>query len=507
MGKLSNLFKYFRNAQFTFLHWVLLAYILIIPLWPKIPFMDIEYTYINVRYEDLFVGFVFLVFAIALIRKKVSLRNNPYTVWIVAYWGVVFISMLIGHYVLQTVPVLNIGLLHSFRRIEYMLPFIIFFAAIQNAKQFKIYLYTAMVALAGVCLYAIGQKFFGFPAYLTMNPVFSTGIPLNLTEESRLASTFGGHYDLAAFLVLLLPMTLAFVIIGKRLFILLYAFSLLILGYTASRTSSIAYIVSSIPYVIWMRRWKLFVVVLMTSALLLFFAKDLTSRFRKTFSVRVIFVNTKTGANAVSQKNKDELPAGNVYLKINSDKLAQSSNQANTELLRQQLETATRSGVLTASEAAAIASGSGKNKNVEAVSGVALDISSTTRIQVEWPRAIAALKKNPISGTGPSSITEATDNDYLRALGETGFAGFFLLFGIVGFLQLSFLKAAYRFSGAMKPLLLAVVFGSFGLLVNALYIDVFEASKIAFFVWFYFALFAKAITFPVTDLSKEFTKK
>ena len=53
-------------------------------------------------------------------------------------------------------------------------------------------------------------------------------------------------------------------------------------------------------------------------------------------------------------------------------------------------------------------------------------------MNVEWPRAIRALKKNPLLGTGYSSITLATDNDYLRLLGETGVLGFlaFLLIGV-----------------------------------------------------------------------------
>lgn len=502
MGKLSKLRNYFKEAHFTFFHWVLLVYVFFIPLWPKIPFMDVEYTYINIRYEDLFVAIVYIIFAIELLRRKLTLKKNIFLTLILAYWGVVFASTFIGHYVLHTVPVLNIGLLHAFRRIEYMLPFIIFFTAVHNARQFRIYLYGAMLALAGVGIYGLGQKFLGFPAYLTMNPVFSTGIPLNLTEESRLASTFGGHYDLAAFLVLLIPMSLGLVIIGKKMFITLYLLALLMLGYTASRTSSIAYAASTIPYVLWMRRFKLLLIVLASSILLILFAKDLTARFKKTFTVRVIFVNTKTGANAVAQKqSKDELPAGNVYVKLKGDELKKKQAE---ELLRKQLEAATKSGVLTASEAAAIASGSGQAQDVTAVSGVALDISSTTRIQVEWPRAIAAFKKNPVSGTGPSSITEATDNGFLRALGETGILGFMLLYGIVFMLQLHFFKAAYRIQGVMKPLLLAVIFGTGGLMINTLYIDILEASKIAFFVWFYWALFYKSTFFNKSELQKAF---
>ena len=54
------------------------------------------------------------------------------------------------------------------------------------------------------------------------------------------------------------------------------------------------------------------------------------------------------------------------------------------------------------------------------------------RLNIEWPRAIRAFWKNPFLGTGYSSITIATDNDYLRILGETG------IFGLLSFVLLFF---------------------------------------------------------------------
>ena len=59
------------------------------------------------------------------------------------------------------------------------------------------------------------------------------------------------------------------------------------------------------------------------------------------------------------------------------------------------------------------------------------DRSVSIRLNVEWPRAIRAFSKNPLLGTGYSSITLATDNDFLRLLGEVGLVGalaFFLIF-------------------------------------------------------------------------------
>src|SRR5436309_3070030 len=56
-----------------------------------------------------------------------------------------------------------------------------------------------------VVAYGIGQKLYGFPAFLTMNEEFAKGIPLKLSALARIPSTFAGHYDLAAYLVFVIP--------------------------------------------------------------------------------------------------------------------------------------------------------------------------------------------------------------------------------------------------------------------------------------------------------------
>lgn len=121
-------------------------------------------------------------------------------------------------------------------------------------------------------------------------------------------------------------------------------------------------------------------------------------------------------------------------------------------------------------------------------------LSAAIRLDALWPRAIAGFMKNPLLGAGYSTLTkegiaqfteaESTDNDYLRALGETGLLGFLAFFGII-FIAL---KATIKSFKKEKNNLLIILKASFiaftaGLLINALYIDVFEASKVAFMFW------------------------
>ena len=121
-------------------------------------------------------------------------------------------------------------------------------------------------------------------------------------------------------------------------------------------------------------------------------------------------------------------------------------------------------------------------------------LSTAIRLDALWPQAMAGFKKNPLLGSGYSTLTkssvgqfteaESTDNDYLRLLGETGALGFVSFFSIV-FLVLK--ASVLKLKGKNDPLVLAFVAGfialTFGLLINALYIDVFEASKVALIYW------------------------
>src|SRR3990167_10675400 len=59
-------------------------------------------------------------------------------------------------------------------------------------------------------------------------------------------------------------------------------------------------------------------------------------------------------------------------------------------------------------------------QTADALVPVAEDRSFNIRLKAEWPRAIRAFLKNPVLGTGYSSVGLAVDNDYLRSLAESG---------------------------------------------------------------------------------------
>lgn len=462
---------------------LLVVFIFFIPLYPKFPLKNVNFTYIAIRLEDLYLALITAVFLIQLLRKKISL-NHLFLKPIIFFWLIVFISFLSGVYLTRTILYPHLGLLHFLRRIEYMVVFFIASSCIKSKKDFRLLFYSLLLSLFLVNLYGLGQRFLGFPAVSTMNPEFARGHLLYLTPEARLASTFAGHYDLAAYLVFLIPIAWSFyfTLTKNRLRIIVLAIlSITILVYTASRTSFIAYIISTPMLLIFLKKYRYLIFVLTISILLALFSRDLTKRFLKTVQIRQILVNEQTGQVYVPQKiTTKELPAGTLVVKLKEEKEQTTESALFKKKL---LQEASKSGKLSASEVASLSS------KIKPVSAIAYDISFATRLQVEWPRAIKAFFRNPLLGTGPSSITEATDNDYLRWLGEFGILGFFSFCAILVLIIRFFFIKTSKIATKIQPLFYAPIFAIFGLLLNASYIDVFEASKVAYVFWYTMGVF------------------
>jgi len=120
-------------------------------------------------------------------------------------------------------------------------------------------------------------------------------------------------------------------------------------------------------------------------------------------------------------------------------------------------------------------------------------LSLAIRLDTLWPQAIDGFYRNPLVGSGyatlnkrgPSDFTEAdsTDNNFLRTLGETGALGFVTFYGAIA-LAIGY---AAKSLGSKDPILKALaagyIAGTIGLLGNAIYIDVFAASKVAQVFW------------------------
>lgn len=477
MKKLLKLLNWFDERLIKIL---LAGFIFLVPLWPKLPLKMINYTYISIRLDDIYMMLMTGIFFIQLIRQKVEL-NKKFLFLFILFWISVFASSLWGIYVLKTIPYYHLGYLHALRRVEYMTVFFIAISIVKNKKDFfqlvNIYLFTVFLAV----IYGLGQKFFNLPAVQTMNPEYAKGYLLYLTPEARISSTFAGHYDLASYLVFGIPIMLGFYFsTNKKNYFVLFILSLIVLIYTSSRISFGAYVMATFAFLLFIRKYWFTVFVIILTAALMLTTGELTKRFLKTFQVRRILIDERTGAVYIGQKiTTKELPAGSFYVKL-KDQKGENLEVFKQQVVNEKLREATLSGEVTGQTAEEKYSAT-LSASLKPVNTLVSDISFATRLQIEWPRAINAFKKNVMLGTGPSSITEATDNDYLRWLGELGILGTSL------FLLIIFKLVKQIWS---KDLInLGFFFGLGALLFNASYIDVFEASKVAYTFWTVAGLF------------------
>lgn len=475
-----------------------------IPLYPKLPLIDVIRTWVYIRLEDFFIAALTALFLIKAIRDRGADFRTPMTTPIVVYWIVGAVSLIysllfLGRFIPNYFP--HLAILHYFRRIEYMIVFFIACSAMRSLRHVYVFLMVFALTVLGVVLYGLGQKYMGYPAFLTMNEEFAKGVPLYLSATSRITSTFAGHYDLAAFLVF----TLAFFtsiffgvdrIAVKIGIIALCLGSFVVLLLTASRVSLVVCLVA-ILIVLWLhgkKRWLIPLIVV--SAVLLFQVTSATDRFAKTFRLRqvvydidqgrpIAIVATGSDGRLVIEKSKspaeENLPIGSGYINIP------------IAPVKQQLDSG------------AIASISGKYILQNAL---VYDISLTTRFQGQWPKALEAFGRNIFLGSGYSTLSLAADSDYMRSLGETGILGLVSFFSIFVAYILFAKFAAQGASPVVRSMLIGTTAGLGGLLLNAIVIDVFEASKVAYTVWIVLgattgaALIGEKRRFPLWQLTK-----
>lgn len=427
----------------------LAAILIAVPLYPKFPSFNIPGTYVAIRAEDFLLGglaifWLFYLFNHRSTRfdaRRAGFFKSSFNKALLIFFGVGLLSLLSGLLITKTVD-WHIGLLHWARRIEYVIPFFIALAATKSIGRVRFFGETLFIVSFIAFLYGAGQIYAGLPVISTQNEEYSKGIALVWTQGARLHSTFAGHYDLAAYLALVFPIMFAFLFVIKNwsyrilLFVVIMLPSFWLLARTESRISFIAYLLG-VTVSLWFIRKKLFILpVIILSIAAVFFVSDLGVKYRYTIDVY---------KQKIINNNLLNFAPGRVWAQENAINTPQESYPTPVDE----------------------------------------DISTSIRTNVEWPRAVRAFSKNPLLGTGYSSITLATDNDYLRLLGEVGLVGALAFLLVI----LKIIDGAGQFLRRAKTIdinsaFVAGFMGSFAAtLFNATFIDVFEASKVAIIFW------------------------
>ena len=439
-----KLLKWLDNSY----KYIVAAIILAIPLYPKFPSVRVPGTYVSVRLEDFLLLAVVFFWLVLNASKLKKFAKDKIAMAIAIFLLVGLVSLISAIFITQSV-IPHLGLLHWLRRIEYLALFFVGLTAIRDKKTLDFYLKLLGITIIAAFVYGLGQKYLTWPVIITQNLEYSKGIALRWIPGSHINSTFAGHYDLATYLVLLLPIfvSLLFVVrrIRSRVFLLVVVLSgLWLLINAISRISIVSYMVGVTLSLFLLKRYKAIPLVIVLSLVFFSFSSDLLSRY-----VRII---------DVGRRQIDRI----FYNFPSTAAYAQSEEMVSQRRIKEVILTPTPVPVFE-------------------------DRSTSIRLNVEWPRALRALAKNPLLGTGYSSITLATDNDYLRLLGETGILGFFAFFLIFARVAKHFKRAfgiIRKDVNRVSSAFIAGVIGALpGLFVNAIFIDIFEASKFATIFW------------------------
>jgi hypothetical protein len=555
--------------------WTILL-LVVVPLYPKLPLFDLIEGYIvRARIEDILILIAGVWWVIAWRRGKVSLQT-PLTTAIVGYAVVGALSLFSAIYIIGTIPIelIHIGksTLHYFRYLEYFFLFFLAFTTITTRKKLWIALIAIVLTLVAVVAYGYGQKYWYWPVYSTMNREFSKGMRLYLTEHARVQSTFGGHYDMAAYLVLITTFTYGLFSSIKQgwrwgLFVV-YLLGIWLLVMSGSRSSFAGYGASMlilwclILFEQWGRGWKKALptafkhgalIGISTTVIMLSFGQEMYDRFMQTLQGRPVLygyynqinearktlvhdtIPTALGlkdnpqiaqindfltqseppAGAVST---DELEAGLVASDTRptpvrpttppSDPDPQTPGDSPKEPTDSErpsdvyLDIPDLVRVATVSADGTITYIYVEKERTFSQTSIDKGLSEGIRLDALWPQAVRGFFAQPWLGSGYATLNkesaihfteaESTDNNFLRSLGETGVLGFLTFYGAIGVAirlawvtvaRLAQQKTLMHHEHILLGLNMSLIAASFGLLLNAYYIDVFAASKVAMSYW------------------------
>jgi len=446
--------------------------IFFIPLYPKFPLTSVTGTYVSIRIDDIVVAISVLIWLIYQIIHKFPVFKIKITKLFLVYFLAIIASFVNAFLIYQSDPT-NILILHLMRRFEYISLFFIAINSIKSTKDFGLSYIFLLIATSLVSVYGYGQKYLHFPVISTMNSEFSKGQLLQMSTWTRINSTFAGHYDLAAFLSVALIIIALVFILNKNIWVKLISLIVWIAAYpiltlTASRVSIFAFL-GGICFTLFALRkyfWTIPFVILV--GLSIFNSKDLNQRLLATIPALKNQIKTTTITPVPPTATPTPIP---VIVVVTPKPVSKPTTPTPTIIRNKPTET---------------------YPTVDADAGVAR--SGEIRFNVEWPRAINAYRKNIITGSGLGSITLATDNDYLRSLGESGLLGFISFMIIILFFIIKTIPFIFKKKTTNYELIPIIFLGCLlTTLANAIFIDVFEASKTAYLFWIMMGLYYQSL--------------
>ena len=475
--------------------YLVLGYIAFVLVFPKISLIKISNFATPVRLEDFLLLIILILFAL----RKNFLKNfsralpSPISILIISWLSLMFISTTYN-VVFNQLSVSSY--LFVLRFIEYAALFYLGYIAATTQK-FRSVCFNVLVAIgiltsAWALLQIIGVAGGyggGFYQYLYIK------------GTDRAFASFSGPYELAGFLIVLIPITAGMFMVAKNLKLRLFYLAALVaaimaMGFSGARFPVICAFLAVLSLSLARRELKykltVGVLALMTLIMPFFVSETLVLRFqflagtfegfrkeeaaRQSWQEQEIQEESKDLSPVVEEEEsaadkKDTIPQEEVEKTFNlADKVEKRISVFLTGFKEK------RSAFV---------------KRIEEKGSLLLeklketDPSLRWRLGETWPRALAKVRKNPLLGGGMGSIGVGLDGEYATLLGETGILGLAVFLALLRKIITEALKKVRRLKDYQsRVLMFTLISVTIGLAADAVFADIFRASKIAFLFWY-----------------------
>lgn len=411
----------------------LFIYLLLISItiFPKITIISVNSTATGIRIEDILILICTFLLIMSKIknRKTENLEFNRVKRILIFYLVICVISTIYGIIKGYVTPVTSI--LFIVRRLEYfLLCYFGYYYGLKNGSCEGKFINFIVICHTFICL----LQLFGLIGS------FNHGEMISSLTQGRISSTFNGAYEMSAFLLLLLPYYLYNMISQKKImknifYVLLITFCIIV---SASRTSLIL---------------EFFVVIYMLLKNRIFKNKKIMQKI----TVFSLFIVVPVSIFVIPRMDFTR------YINLSFNKTSDVVRYAwENKNFAKYVNTRSWFG--------------NSYYTTTKIADMGYDDSLYVRVS-HWMQLIDGWIHSPFIGLGVSIAGTACDGNYVKILTETG------IFGLMIWLYLLYvIFKQLKYSKWLKYSLITIVIG-------ALLIDLFDASKVMMFFWFILGVF------------------
>lgn len=446
---------------------VVLTLIVVILMLPKFQLIPIAGTYVNIRFEDFLVAGVYGIWLIGVFSGRYKpfqvIKSKSLLTFII--YG--FFITLLGILIFETIDAPHLGILHWARHLEYMLMYVVA-ATTLNPKALKQYIYVILIVGILTWVYGFLQWQDILPSVHTLSKSGELG---TYSEIGYVISTFAAHYDFGAFLMICVIFSIWGYFTHKGWDRVWFVVLALLFWWMSRLVYGRAAYLGLLGTAIFMLGVKI-------SPLVLAPIYELVMTFLRYFSGQFSIYSYKFTL-AVLPEPKE--PSSIVSKPTPTPKPATSGvDEVVTQFVPQQLSWLDEQIMKIAPAI----------QNIFNRLDINLDPSANIRLRI-WREKIEHVGYNIYWGGGYYAGGLGADGNYVRMLVEVGVLGmaWFLLI-LRDFITLAWKLYRSHASEYEKMFGLSIVALIIGMLINAVFIDIFSASKIAFLFWFLMGLFA-----------------